>query len=123
MKQSKNLLFKRYVIFFVGLVLNSFGVAMVTKCSLGTSPIAVIPYSLSLIIPKLSLGWWTIIFSFLLIVAQIVLLKRSASKMEIVLQAIISFVFGYSLITARERWRFIDTSEDAAIYSFVLDLL
>lgn len=52
--------------FFLGLLLNSFGVDLVTKGLLGTSPIASIPYSLSLIITELSLGNWTIIFGELL---------------------------------------------------------
>ena len=92
---KKKELVKRYVIFFVGLLFNSFGVAFVTKASLGTSPIAAIPYSLSLIIPKLSLGNWTIIFSLLLIVLQFILLRKDANKAELILQVIISFVFGY----------------------------
>lgn len=93
MKQKSML--KRYIIFFFGLMLNSFGVALVTKGSLGTSPIAAIPYSLSLIIPRLSLGNWTILFSFGLILIQIILLRKNANKLEIFLQIIISFVFGY----------------------------
>lgn len=95
MKQNKNMLFKRYLIFFIGLLFNSFGVGLVTKSLLGTSPIAAIPYSLSLIIPKFSLGEWTIFFSFLLIAVQIVLLKKDANKLEIFLQIIISLIFGY----------------------------
>ena len=30
---------KRYIIFFIGLYINSLGVALITKASLGTSPI------------------------------------------------------------------------------------
>lgn len=95
MKQNKKETVKRYAIFFLGLLLNSFGVGLVTKGLLGTSPIAAIPYSLSLIIPRLSLGNWTIVFSIVLIVIQIILLKKDAKKFEIFLQVIISFVFGY----------------------------
>jgi len=86
---------KRYIIFFIGLLLNSFGVAFVTKSTLGTSPIAAIPYSLSLIIPRLSLGNWIIIFNLLLIIIQTVLLRRDAKQIELILQVGISFVFGY----------------------------
>ena len=39
---------KRYIIFFIGLYINSLGVALITKASLGTSPISSIPYVLSL---------------------------------------------------------------------------
>ena len=31
---------KRYIIFFIGLYINSLGVALITKASLGTSPIS-----------------------------------------------------------------------------------
>lgn len=68
---------------------------LVTKGLLGTSPIAAIPYSLSLIIPSLSLGNWTILFSLLLILIQIISLRKDANKLEIILQIIISFIFGY----------------------------
>ena len=35
---------KRYIIFFIGLYINSLGVALITKASLGTSPISSITY-------------------------------------------------------------------------------
>lgn len=94
-KQNKKEIAKRYVIFFIGLLLNSFGVGLITKGLLGTSPIAAIPYSLSLIIPRLSLGNCTIVFSIVLIVIQVILLGKETKKIEIFLQVIISFVFGY----------------------------
>ena len=34
---------KRYVIFLIGLFVNSLGVSLITKASLGTSPISSIP--------------------------------------------------------------------------------
>ncbi len=53
---------KRYLLFFVGLFINALGVSLITKASLGTSPISSIPYVLSLKFP-LTLGNFTIIFS------------------------------------------------------------
>ena len=92
---DKKELTKRYLIFFVGLSLTAFGVAFITKALLGTSPISAIPYTLSLIIPRLTLGNWTIVFSLLLILFQIMLLGKSVNKFELILQAVISFAFGY----------------------------
>lgn len=92
---KKEHIVRRYIIFFVGLLFNAFGVAFVTKAALGTSPIAAIPYSLSQIIPALTLGNWTIIFSILLIAAQWVMLRKDVNKIELVLQVVISFFFGY----------------------------
>ena len=52
---------KRYVIFLIGLFVNSLGVSLITKASLGTSPISSIPYVLSLSFP-FTLGNFTIFF-------------------------------------------------------------
>lgn len=84
---------KRYVIFIIGLFINSLGVSFVTKASLGTSPISSIPYVLSLNFP-LTLGQFTILFSLLLIVIQLVILRRNF-KPEHILQIPVSVVFGY----------------------------
>ncbi len=92
---GKKELLRRYVIFAFGLIFNSFGVAFVTKASLGTSPISSIPYSLSLIITRLTMGNWTIFYSILLTLLQWAILKKNAKKAELVLQMIVSVAFGY----------------------------
>ena len=63
MKRTKAEQVKRYLIFLVGLFVNSLGVSLITKGNLGTSPISSIPYVLSLNFP-FSLGNFTIFFSF-----------------------------------------------------------
>ena len=55
---------KRYLIFLVGLFVNSLGVSLITKANLGTSPISSIPYVLSLNFP-FTLGNFTIFFQYL----------------------------------------------------------
>lgn len=85
----------RYLIFLAGLFLNSFGVALITKASLGTTPIASIPYTLSLIFPQLTLGNFTIMVSMLLILLQVLILRKKARPVDIILQIPISFLFGY----------------------------
>ena len=84
---------KRYVIFIIGLFVSSLGVSIITKASLGTSPISSIPYVLSLNFP-FTLGEWTIIFSLLLILLQLILLRKNF-KLEHILQIPVSIVFGY----------------------------
>ena len=84
---------KRYILFLIGLFINSLGVSLVTKASLGTSPISSIPYVLSLNFP-LTLGNFTIIFSILLIVLQIIILRKNF-KLENILQIPVSIMFGY----------------------------
>ena len=66
MKETQNKV-KRYLVFLLGLFVNSLGVALITKADLGTSPISSIPYVPSLSFP-FSLGQFTIFFSILLIV-------------------------------------------------------
>lgn len=90
---SKTEKLKRYVIFIIGLFVNSLGVSMVTKADLGTSPISSIPYVLSLHFP-LTLGQFTIIFSILLILLQLIILKKDF-KLEHILQIPVSISFGY----------------------------
>ena len=95
---SRKELVKRYLVFIFGLVFNSFGVAFVTNAELGTSPIASIPYSLSMIITSLSLGTWVVIFNVGLVLVQLAIQRKEADKFQIILEVIIAFFFGYGLI-------------------------
>ena len=73
--------------------MNSLGVSLITKASLGTSPITSIPYVLSLSFP-FTLGNFTIFFSVFLILLQLLILRKNF-KLEHVLQIPISIIFGY----------------------------
>ena len=84
---------KRYLIFLVGLFVNSLGVSLITKANLGTSPISSIPYVLSLNFP-FTLGNFTIFFSIFLIVLQLIILRKNF-KLEHILQIPVSIIFGY----------------------------
>ena len=84
---------KRYLVFLFGLFISSFGVSLITKANLGTSPISAIPYVLSLNFP-FTLGQFTIAFSLFLILLQLLILRRNF-KAEHLLQIPISVAFGY----------------------------
>ncbi|WP_270914559.1 cytidylate kinase family protein [Allofournierella sp. CML151] len=84
---------KRYLVFLFGLFISSFGVSLITKANLGTSPISAIPYVLSLNFP-FTLGQFTIAFSLFLVLMQLFILRRNF-KAEHLLQIPISVVFGY----------------------------
>ena len=84
---------KRYLIFLVGLFVNSLGVSLITKANLGTSPISSIPYVLSLNFP-FTLGNFAIFFSIFLIVLQLIILRKNF-KLEHILQIPVSIIFGY----------------------------
>ena len=83
-----------------GLILISFGVALTTKAGLGTSPISAIPYSLSLIIPGLSMGTWLILFSIALVLIEIILLKGKMPARSWISQLLISFPVGWLIDAA-----------------------
>lgn len=84
---------KRYMIFIIGLFINALGVSIITKADLGTSPISAIPYVLSLKFP-FTLGQLTVIFSLLLVILQLIILRKNF-KIEHILQIPVSFLFGY----------------------------
>lgn len=86
---------KRYIVFSIGLFINSFGVSFITKASLGTSPISSIPYTLSLGF-KPTLGMFTLYMSIVLIVIQIILLRKNFPK-HYLLQIPVSFVFSWCI--------------------------
>lgn len=66
----------RYVFFILGVAINSFGIAFVTKSAMGTSQISSIPYVFSLEFPSIGFGMWTFLFNILFILLQVVLLKK-----------------------------------------------
>lgn len=84
---------KRYILFLIGLFINALGVSLITKASLGTSPISSIPYVLSLNFP-FTLGNFTIFFSIFLILLQLLILRKNF-KLENILQIPVSIAFGY----------------------------
>ena len=73
---SKTETVRRLVVMFLGFFCISMGVALLTKSDTGTSAISVIPYTVSLLLPQLSYGTYVGLFNALLVVLQIVLLRR-----------------------------------------------
>lgn len=90
---SKKERLKRYILFSIGLLLNSFGVSFITKANLGTSPISSIPYTFSLAF-KPTLGMFTLYMSILLIIIQIMLLRKNFSR-QYLLQIPVSLAFSW----------------------------
>lgn len=88
-----NEILKNYAILVFGLFIMSFGVALSVKSDLGTTPISCIPNVLKYAIP-LSLGTITIIFNFLLIVIQVIILKGDFERKQW-MQLVVTMIFGY----------------------------
>ena len=88
-------LIKRYVLFLVGLFIASMGVAFSTKAGLGTSPVSSIPYSVSLVSSLLTFGGWLNLLSVIQIITQVLILKGKVNYLEIFVQTVLAFVYGY----------------------------
>ena len=86
---------KNYALFLIGLFIASMGVALSAKAGLGTSPVASVPYSVSLANHSLTFGWWLNMWSVLQIAVQIALLRKKCKPAEIIIQTILAFVYGY----------------------------
>lgn len=71
------------------------GVAFSTKAGLGTSPVASLPYSVSLVSSLFSFGGWLNVLSVIQITVQVILLGRRCKPVEIVIQTVLAFVYGY----------------------------
>ena len=87
--------FFRYTLFLIGLFIASMGVAFSTKAGLGTSPVASLPYSVSLVSNLFSFGGWLNVLSVIQITVQILLLRRKCNPVEILIQTVLAFVYGY----------------------------
>ncbi|MCD7713929.1 MAG: hypothetical protein LUI08_03235, partial [Prevotella sp.] len=68
-----SIVFRKYLLFFVSLFVNAFGIVCITKAALGTSPISSVPYVLSLATP-FSFGTYTFFLNILFIIAEMALM-------------------------------------------------
>lgn len=84
----------RYSWFIIGIIINSFGIAFITKSALGTSQISSIPYVMSLQFNEISFGMWTFILNMLFIAGQMVLLKKEFHPVQF-LQIPANIVFSW----------------------------
>jgi len=88
-------IFKRYLVFVIGLYFLAAGIVLIIRSALGTTPISSINYVLSLNSP-LSLGTCTFIINMVLILGQFWLIRKNRTRqdiIEILLQLPFSFIF------------------------------
>lgn len=86
---------RNYALFLIGLFIAAMGVALSAKAGLGTSPVASVPYTVSLLNRALTFGWWLNLWSVLQILVQVALLRKKCNPIEIIIQTILAFVYGY----------------------------
>lgn len=82
--------------FSAGILINSFGIVLITKGALGTSQISSIPYVLSLQMPFISFGMFSFIMNMVYIVLQALLLRRQFKPIQL-LQIVVNVVFSASI--------------------------
>ncbi len=83
----------RILLLVLGIFIVSHGVALSIRSDLGTSPISSIPYVLNIIIPNLTVGTYAIIINSMMVLAQIVILKRKTGY-EQLMQLPLTLLFG-----------------------------
>lgn len=104
-----NEIIKRYTVFAVSLFIMSLGVALTLRANLGSSPISVVPFVWSMAqginvdipgytfkVPTLTLGEYTICMNMLIVLAQLLLLRKKFPKVQL-LQMVVVFLFGFFL--------------------------
>lgn len=91
---TKKEIAKRYVLFIISLFFSALGVAFTKHAELGVSPISSVANVMSCKFDSLSLGNWLIIWNCMLILGQIVLLRKNFKPIQL-LQIPLSFLFGW----------------------------
>lgn len=96
MKINTERMVRRYLIFVVALFVNAFGIALITKALLGTSPITSVTYVLSMFTP-MTMGQWTIILNLLFMLGEIPFMTRQQMRDDrriFLLQIPVTLFFG-----------------------------
>lgn len=95
-KRDKNEIMRRYCVFSVALFFISFGVSLVTRSLLGTSPISSIPFVMSLN-TIVSMGTYIFLLNIALMIGQMLMLGwdgMKRCKAELLMQLPVSVLFG-----------------------------
>lgn len=111
----------RYGLFLIGLFIASMGVAFSTKAGLGTSPVASVPYSVSLVSSLFTFGGWLNLLSVIQIAVQIIVMKGKCNYVEIAIQTVLAFVYGY--LTNLSCYIIRDLSADSYMVQLIYMLL
>ena len=85
---------KRYLLLVVGLFFSAIGVAFTKHGELGVSPISSVANVMSCRVTALTLGNWLIIWNCILILGQIIILRKKFQPIQF-LQIPLSFLFGW----------------------------
>ena len=84
----------RYILLILGVTIMSLGIALSLKSTLGTPPISCIPAVLAAAFP-FTVGEFTILFNVLLVIFQMVLLRKITLSQ--IAQMLVCILFGYMI--------------------------
>ncbi|OZG66463.1 hypothetical protein BHAP_0325 [Bifidobacterium hapali] len=87
---------KRIICFLAGIAIESFGIALITKSNLGTSPISSLAWVTTLRFPQISFGVTTFVMNVLFVVVELMLLRRDFQPIQY-LQLAVTFWFASTL--------------------------
>lgn len=90
----RNEIAKRYILFIISLFFAALGVVVTKRGELGVSPISSVANVLSCKYTALSLGTWLILWNCVLILGQILILRKEFQMIQL-LQIPLSFLFGH----------------------------
>ena len=103
----------RLLAYVAGLFIMTIGVSMSVKSNLGVSPVSSIPYTITCI-TGLEMGKATILFHIVLVIMQIIILRR-AFKVKNLLQIVVGVMFGYFTTFSNYLFSFLPTPENMAV--------
>ncbi|ODA39788.1 DUF6198 family protein [Desulfosporosinus sp. BG] len=109
---------KRLFTYILGLFLMTIGIGFSVKSNLGVSPVSSIPYTITLI-AGIEMGKATILFHIILILMQIVLVRKDF-KLKNLSQIVVAVVFGYFTTFSNYLMTFLPTSENYSIRLLLL---
>lgn len=104
---------RKLLFYFGGLIIMTLGVAISVKSDLGVTPISSIPYTIT-VVSGMDLGIATIFFSVLMVLLQIVLLRKQY-KIVNLLQIPVGILFGVFLTISGKVMNYIPDPENLAL--------
>lgn len=117
-REDKFRMAKRTLIYIFGLFLMTIGISFSIKADLGVSPVSSIPYTVTLI-TGIEMGKATILFHIVLILLQIIILKKDF-KMISLTQLVVAVMFGYFTTFSNYLMTFLPAPEDFVLRLFFL---
>lgn len=90
----------KVLLYLLGLLLMTIGISISIKSNFGVSPVSSIPYTITMVF-GLEMGKATILFHVMLVMLQLVLLRREFELLQL-WQVVVGVVFGY--FTTFSNW-------------------